>query len=159
MEDSVSYVGATIFWLYIVAALFFTALITYTLLTNGKAQAVDGQHRRRKVAVFSVLAVVSFGTLSFNMLTVLIQSFNSWSETHPLFITNSVLLDVWHWSLTSTLFRDFAEALVETDARYLWSEAALLATFAVSVFMSIEGEIRVGLRMEGPLTYLSRSSS
>lgn len=143
METQANYIGAAIFWLYIIAALFFTVLIVYTLFERGQPHISDKNQNGRAIVIFSILAGISFGTLSLNMLNVLIQSFGSWRERQKPFVSSNIGTAVWQWSLNSTLFRDFAEALVASDARYLWSESALLTTFAVSTYMSIEGETSV----------------
>ena len=139
MDDNLNYLGAAIFWLYIVAALYLTSLIVQTLYSLSQNGAVNERRQQGDVLIFSGLAGLSFATLSFNMLNVLIQSFDAWSQSHRLDLPYDLISTIGRWSLTSTLFLDFGEALVESSARYLWSEAALLVTFAVSVFMGIEG--------------------
>lgn len=143
MDTQVNYIGAAIFWLYIIAALFFSTLIVYTLFETGQVRTPNKSRDHKAILAFSILAVVSFAALSINMLNVLVQSFHEWSARHQPFLSRDLGTAIWRWSLNSTLFRDFAEGLVATDARYLWSETALLATFAVSTFMSIEGETSV----------------
>lgn len=138
--DKTNYLGAAIFWLYIVAALFFTALIIYTLLEIQPTKDASQQQKRKHAITFSLLAACSFTTLSFNMLNVLIQSFTTWLENDHIQSSTDLASKVWHWSLTSTLFVDFGEAVVENNARCLWSGAALLVTFAVCLYTGSEGK-------------------
>jgi hypothetical protein len=89
------------------------------------------------------------------MLNVLIQTYQSWSAKHRI----SATLDsnqIWTWSITSTLFQDFGEAIVASPARYLWVQTALLATLSVCLFMGIEGWSRYADLQRDPLTKSSR---
>ena len=71
MEDHTNYLGAAIFWSYIVAALFFTILVVHTLWSMQlRRNMLESQ--KRAVWIFSALASISFSMLSFNMLNVLI---------------------------------------------------------------------------------------
>jgi len=79
----VNYLGATIFWLYILAALGFTSLIVHTLASQRPAHDGAQVERRQLTRRFSALAVKSSSTLSFNMLSVLTQSYTQWSERVP----------------------------------------------------------------------------
>jgi len=90
--------------------------------------------------VFSALAVLSFAVLSANMLHVLIASFNAWLAHHPSSLEGGYLTAVWRWSITSTLFQDFAEAIVKDNARSLWTQAELWNTLAVCLFMGRSGQ-------------------
>ena len=139
MEEQMNYIGATVFWLYIVAALFFTSVVIRKLVTIPQARGTEHAQRQQGVVVFAVLAGVSFATLSVNMMNVLIQSFQAWSQRNNIDPFDSILENVWRWSITSTLFQDFGEAIVKDTARYLWSEAALLATFSTCLYMGAEG--------------------
>lgn len=139
MDQTTNYLGATIFWLYIVAALAFTALIIHTLIDLPHPKGVDESIRNRNIKVFATLALISFATLSFNMLHVLIQSFALWIHGRELHDIKDLLPGIWHWSLTSTLFHDFGEAIVEDSSGYVWAEAALAATLSVCLYMGIEG--------------------
>lgn len=136
MEDQPNLLGATIFWLYIVLALIFTFFAIESILKSSNPA------RHKHVATFSIIAAISFSTLSFNMLHVLIDSYSTWSERQvvPLALSPS---SVWQWSITSTLFRNFGEAIVLDDARFLWTQSALMATMSVSFFMGIEGTLSV----------------
>ena len=144
MDDQTNYLGATIFWLYILAALTFTAIILFRLLPNIEPSRhipkdVAGQNTRR-IWLFTSLAGLSFAILSWNMMNVLIQSFTLWARVRNLSLADASLSLIWEWSVTSTLFRDFGNAIVQSSARYLWVEADLLATLCVCLFIGIEGQ-------------------
>lgn len=132
MEDQHNLLGAIVFWLYIALALIFSFFAIESIL---KAPS-PAPHKH--VATFSIMAAISFSTLSFNMLHVLIDSYSTWSERQviPLVLSPS---SIWQWSITSTLFRNFGEAIVLDDARFLWTQCALMATMSVSFFMGAEG--------------------
>lgn len=138
MEQNVNLIGATVFWLYILAALTFTALVLQTIshLPTPKPD------RRNSLRVFSGLALVSFATLSYSMLHVLILSYNEWTTRQTLdpFAKTLSLGKIWKWSITSTLFQDFGDAIVENDVRFFWVQSALLATFSVCIHMAMEGK-------------------
>ncbi|USW57457.1 hypothetical protein Slin15195_G107760 [Septoria linicola] len=79
------------------------------------------------------------------MLHVLVNSFQLWSKDNPLpdrMSIGSILVTVWKWSITSTLFKDFGTAIVENLERYLWTQAALWATMSVCLYMGTEGTRR-----------------
>jgi len=160
-EVPTNFVGAGIFWLYIVAALYFTGKILQNLATqtstsdikrrretnDESSTAID--HSSAKIInslisngsiVFVILALLSFSTLSFNMLQVLIQSFHAWSRVHPNASNSQIIERIWTWSITSTLFQDFALALYQSRSSALWSLAALTNTLGVCVYMGVKGE-------------------
>ncbi|KAK5681577.1 hypothetical protein LTS10_006110 [Elasticomyces elasticus] len=136
--------GAAIFWSYNVAALGLTTVVLHTLATLQPSR--DGSREpRQRTQIFVALAAVSFSTLSFNMLNVLIQSYTQWPERFPSAYDrsqHSMIDNIWTWSATSTLFRDFGEAIVADEARYLWVLSALMGTFSVCLYMATEGRRR-----------------
>ena len=144
MAEPTNYLGAAIFWLYIVFALVFTGKTLQTLYTlyTTTYKTKESKHTKQ-IWLFSVLALLSFATLSTTMLNVLIQSFNqktpllqqspSWEELPQA---------IWHWSTTSSLFTDFAEGLVQDSARFFWVQTALLATLSTVIYMGTEGRQR-----------------
>jgi hypothetical protein len=141
MDGTKNYLGATIFWLYNVFALVFTGI---TLRTLYRLQQTYGTKRRDAGAtlLFSGLALVSFATLSTNMLNVLIQSFNTWSTDRSPEELANLPLSIWQWSITSSLFRDFGDAIVGDSARFFWVQSALLATLSIFYYMGSEGRQR-----------------
>jgi hypothetical protein len=144
MAEPTNYLGAAIFWLYIVFALVFTGKTLQTLYTlyTTTYKTKESKHTKQ-IWLFSVLALLSFATLSTTMLNVLIQSFNqktpllqqspSWEELPQA---------IWRWSTTSSLFTDFAEGLVQDSARFFWAQTALLATLSTVIYMGTEGRQR-----------------
>lgn len=142
MEPEPNYLGAAVFWCYIVAALIFTSIAIYAIVTiQPQDDAKGAERRRRSTRVFCGLAGLSFTVLSGNMLHVLIQSFMEWSKLHPsLAADNGLLPAIWKWSITSSLFLDFGYAIVADRARFLWTLSALNVTMAVCVYMGYEGK-------------------
>lgn len=141
MEDQLNYLGATIFWLYILAALAFTAIILKTLHDMRGSKNSQRTSNERQVNLFGTLAAISFAVLSYNMLDVLIQSYTLWARNHNLSLDDTSLNSIWRWSITSTLFQDFGNAIVHNSARYLWVEASLLATLCTCLHIGIEGTL------------------
>jgi hypothetical protein len=144
MAEPTNYLGAAIFWLYIVFALVFTGKTLQTLYTlyTTTYKTKESKHTKQ-IWLFSVLALLSFATLSTTMLNVLIQSFN---QKTPLLQQSPSWEDlpqaIWHWSTTSSLFTDFAEGLVQDSARFFWAQTALLATLSTVIYMGTEGRQR-----------------
>ena len=137
MGKQINYLGAAIFWLYIAAALFFSTLVIHTIITIGTSNLSQRRHFR-DVKIFSALACISFVTLSYNMLNVLIESFSAWHEQQNV-SGRLGLADIWRWSIESTLFQDFGEAIMAPTFQQIWTFSALVATMSVCLFMSIEG--------------------
>ena len=146
--------GALIFTAYVLSALFLTAFITRSLAIQYKKSSPKRNHEREKhIQTFSAFSILSFSTLSYHMLNYLIISYQAWSKNHghqlpvSLFGPNSLLgtqeqripLHIWSWLTNSTLFTDFATTICSTNARFWWTQQALLVTMAWSVFMSLEG--------------------
>ncbi|KAF2769856.1 hypothetical protein EJ03DRAFT_374148 [Teratosphaeria nubilosa] len=141
MEETISYSGAAIFWLYFVAALAFGSITIHTILELRQTHKSNGgTQNQQHVVLFSTLAVIAFVVLSGNMLTVLFQSFAAWSTSHSQDIDQSALHAIWRWSTTSRLFRDFGEAIVANKPRYLWTQNELFTTYSACIYMGIEGK-------------------
>ena len=145
MADQPNYLGATIFWLYILAALMLTGLVIYTIISiPQKPRQHQLSQSKKDVTIFACLAGISFAVLSANMLNVLVQSFMSWTYSHRLRMPKDptgLLSMIWRWSVTSTLFEDFGKAIVADNARYLWTGSALSFTFHVCLYMGVEGTV------------------
>lgn len=138
-DASTNYVGAGVFWMYITAALVLTGIILQTLYRLQATRASQQDLPRQPTWLFATLALASFGTLSYNMLQVLIQSFILWShgQHSPQLLRYPTA--IWQWSISSSLFQDFGEAIVANTARFLWVQSALLATLSICFYMGIEG--------------------
>lgn len=133
--------GALIFWAYIAAALFLMAAIS----TSAYDLWIRTPHRSSRrgggaaIGAYVALAIVSFATLSYNMLNVLILEHSKWlhhsSSAHQM----SLLPQLWIWSVESSLFVSFAEEITASPARWFWSQAELGISMVVSCWMGIEG--------------------
>lgn len=150
IDAPTNYLGALLFWLYIILALTFTFVAISTLLSLNKTSTSKNYSL---VYLFSFYAVSSFCTLSVTMLSVLIKSYTDWTVTHHLPLPSSLLghngllsfhgqrqqVWIWQWSITSSLFRDFAEAILEGQGRVLWMNAGLVSTLYTTVWMGVQG--------------------
>lgn len=145
-------IGAIVFWSYIVAALGSTALVLRVIYKlPGPSRSTQRNSEQSMFIIFSALALVSFATLSYHMLNVLVSSYVQWAGVQHVILplqfygAKGILgpqrthLLLWEWSTTSTLFQDFAEAIVATSARFTWSYAALNMTFWNMAYMGVVG--------------------
>ncbi|KAI7223486.1 hypothetical protein KC333_g357 [Hortaea werneckii] len=149
-----NYLGAALFWSYILAALAFTGLAIHTILninppTTRPRNHDDANLHARSLRLFTCLAILSFATLSANMLHVLIHSFQHWhsvlppTSNHPLQPAPTAWLSlIWHWSTTSTLFQDFAHAILASPARRIWTFTELGMAMTVCLHLGLEGRKR-----------------
>lgn len=139
IDASTNLSGALIFWTYIAAALASTGIVLNTI-----RQSYLNNGRPKPPLFLAILALSSFATLSYHMLNVLILSYRQWTVRHSIPLgaligANRTPLHLWQWSITSSLFQDFGEAIVATKPRYLLSSSGLWSTLAVAVYMGIEG--------------------
>jgi hypothetical protein len=146
-----SYIGAAIFLFYIVAALYATFTIIYSLYTqyatifhtptskNEKKLAAAKVARARHIKIYAFLASISFATLSYHMLMFLITHYLEWSgdENRRLNAVSAEKLNT--WMLDSTLFQDFARELVQDAPNAVWTQAAILATWFWNIWMGQKG--------------------
>lgn len=151
--------GALIFSAYVLSALLLTLFIARSLLNlyqklSRSEDRKPAQDLEKLLQVFSALSVLSFSTLSYHMLSYLIFSYKSWAKSNSVRLPQILLgqggllgsrdqrveLHVWQWLTSSTLFKDFAETICGTSARFWWTQQALLVTMGWSVFMSFEGQ-------------------
>lgn len=182
--DGTNYVGAAIFWSYIMAALCFNFLVIHTLFAMPAHELRRDKSRRFMQYLLSILATISFATLSFNMLSVLFQSFDEWAVVNyslesvqglkkmqprtrfvvwefssvqhiPVSLTQAI----WQWSTTSTLFQDFAEAICAEGPQYVVTEAALLMTGFICFYMGVEGELSAITCCGGKVAHAVRSTA
>ena len=150
--------GALIFSAYVIAALFLTLQITYSLFHSYQKlsrleDAKQTLNLERRLQIFSALSVLSFSTLSYHMLSYLVVSYHGWARENSIKFPERILgdksllggesqrikLHIWHWLTSSTLFQDFAVTICGNSARFWWTQQALLVTVAWTVFMSFEG--------------------
>jgi hypothetical protein len=138
--------GAAIFWLYIVAALALTTAAIYTIasIKIDRTKVADLAHTKYETKVFTVWAILSFVTISYNMIQVLLESYEIWpgSTSYPsLRLDDPVgaITNLWAWSTTSTPFQNFGQAIAGDDFGWLWAQSALLKTFSVALYIAYEG--------------------
>ena len=154
-ESASNVTGATIFVGYVLAALCLSTLIVLDLYQSYKSQNNSSSARTPSVfsrlQIFLALAVLSFSTLSYHMLSYLIYMYNKWVTTHdPEVIpgpSNLLTLStmqaprqIWQWLTESALFLDFAETICKNSANFWWTQQALFVSMASALFISIEGE-------------------
>lgn len=136
------YFAAGIFWLYILAALFFSAVAIYTIATSSVKSLPNDATRYQQTWILSMAAVVSFTILSINMLNILIQSFTAWNMeglvewSHP----RRWLPGIWAWSLETKPFVKFVDDISADPLASRWSLTALVATFVMHVYIGLQGE-------------------
>lgn len=172
-NDTNNYVGALLFWLYIMAALAFTGLITTDIWTLQSAAEASGdkipnrpnariRQQRAKAHIFWTLSIMSFSILSFHMLYFLIDHYKNWAIVHQAEIPRDLFdvfsrrtgLNIWKWSHTSTLFQDFAKELCENPQNYWWTSQALIFSFQWNMLMAVQGKTRCAIHLQPVLNKL-----
>ncbi|EUC48579.1 hypothetical protein COCMIDRAFT_34062 [Bipolaris oryzae ATCC 44560] len=143
-----NYIGTTLFLSYIVAALYATFAITWSLYsqyaaifnrpTSKKDERLDAARtaRSRHIKIYAFLASLSFATLSYNMLMFLITHFLEWSAKKSQRPSDVTIEQLKRWMLESTLFQDFAQDLVKNAPNAAWTEAAILATWFWNIYIA-----------------------
>ncbi len=140
--------GAVISIIYVVSALFFTGIVigillyspesTHRSLSSSSTKKHQRSSHENKVQTFRALSKLSFAVLSYHMMSFLIYSYKAWAleqgiELPQKFLGHDGLIDiqhgttricVWEWLTSSTLFRDFAEIICGSSARYWWTQQA-----------------------------------
>ncbi|KAL8672909.1 MAG: hypothetical protein Q9168_002663 [Polycauliona sp. 1 TL-2023] len=149
-------VGATIFVGYVLAALFLSVLIVVDLSRSYHARTSSfvskAQRPSSRLHIFLPLALLSFSTLSYHMLSYLIYAYQAWLTANGLeglprpsdFLTlptSQGLHQVGQWLTESTLFLNFAETICQNSANFWWTQQALFVSMASALFISIEGQI------------------
>src|SRR5256885_6238226 len=152
--DNVS--GTIIFFAYVAAALGLTGLIlselfhAYAAFSKSRANTTL---RSNLVLTFASFATISFSTVSYHMLNVLIYSYTAWAESAEVPVPQTFLgalnglttgqlsiLNIWTWAKSSTVFKDFAEVVCNDPVRFWWTQQALLLSIGWNTYMAIEGE-------------------
>jgi len=149
-QDNV--LGAVLLFSYILAALGLTALISSDLLhafnTLVKSNA-NPSRRINLVLVFAAFAAISFSSLSYHLLNILIASYVEWAQTASIPLASSFfgglsdhsvsLPNIWTWAKSSALFQDFADIICNDAVRFWWTQQVLLLSIGWNTFMAIEG--------------------
>jgi len=142
-----NYFGAAIFIGYMIAALILTGLIIQSLRRS--YNEVTTKHRGRMLNYGLLYAYIgaaslSFVVLSYTMLSFLIASYQEWCYDRRIEISTLTTVDltssVWRWTISSTLFLDFARSLCSTQAGYYWVMQALLGTMITNITISSAGQ-------------------
>ncbi|KAH6629171.1 hypothetical protein C7974DRAFT_412990 [Boeremia exigua] len=152
-----NYIGSTLFISYIVAALYLTATISYSLYTkytnvfhsgsssspsNSKQKATEAvkNARARHIKIYTALALISFTSISWHMLSFLITSFLDWNNYLPRNIFTALSdhapQKLKTWMLETSLFNSFAVQLVADGESAIWTQLALLATWAWNLWLA-----------------------
>lgn len=147
VDGTTNYLGASIFIGYIVAALILTGRIIFSLQAQYeqvRQRRKDSEARDKGLGNLIILAILSFSVLSYNMLSFLILSYQEWCQARHLVISNMCVIDmlssIWQWTVTSTLFLDFARSLCRTQAGYWWVMQGLMSTMVTNIVMSSMGQ-------------------
>jgi hypothetical protein len=159
VADPDNLLGAIIFVSYIIAALYFTLsiIIDISRLKFKTERNPNAKPSPLLTTLLTLLATISFTTLSYHMLNVLIQSYTQWTSTHGsvdtrtlmqgmlpspsslLSYLSKLLASLGQWTRTSTLFADFAHALLTNPGRRALVELSLLWSVGWSCWMSEQG--------------------
>ncbi|KNG50974.1 hypothetical protein TW65_71803 [Stemphylium lycopersici] len=142
-----SYIGTTVFLSYIIAALYATITIVWSLhsqyanifhasgLEKDERLYASKTARARHIKIYAFLASISFAALSYNMLMFLITHYYEWSGGKRGIQSNANADKMLRWMLDSTLFYDFAQDLVKNPPNTIWTQAAILATWFWNIYM------------------------
>lgn len=135
------YAAASIFWIYILGALYFSFVALHTIARLPQIGKARSRKQKRELSTLTICAGISFTVLSVNMLNILIQSFITWNAAAAAWSNNAQWIhNVWTWSLQTKPFVQFIVDISADRLASTWSLAALLATFVLHMYISIEGE-------------------
>ncbi|KZM20649.1 uncharacterized protein EKO05_0010605 [Ascochyta rabiei] len=157
-----NYIGSALFLSYIIAALCLTSTIGYSLYTqytnvfhshpssppskfrqNGAGKVETRSARARHIKIYTILALVSFASISWHMLGFLITSFLDWNNSSTRSIVavlgNNAFDKLRRWMLETGLFNDFAVQLVGDGESAVWAQLAILATWFWNLWMAGKG--------------------
>ncbi|KAG9197753.1 hypothetical protein G6514_001088 [Epicoccum nigrum] len=158
LSPPTNYIGSALFLSYIVAALFLTSTIGYSLYTqyistfhsrpssppskfkqNSAGQVSTRNARARHIKIYTGLALISFTNISWHMLGFLITSFLDWNSAPTrdvLTALNPNALDkLKTWMLQTGLFNSFAMQLVADPESALWTQLSILATWGWNLWL------------------------
>ncbi|KAF2679814.1 hypothetical protein K458DRAFT_490424 [Lentithecium fluviatile CBS 122367] len=163
-------IGSTLFLSYIILALYCTTSIVLSLYrqynsissqkpskdqTDQQLIAIQNA-RKRHVKIYAFLASISFATLSYHMLSFLINSYVQWASNKWLLIRTLSREHLRGWMWDSTLFESFAKELVSDGASTVWTQAAILTTWFWNVWMAGKAQ-KHGFTMETMAPYIMLS--
>lgn len=156
----------SIFGGYLVVCSALTVLVSYDVLYKA-SQALppsqDTRHRQpnreKHMRLFAMLTLVSLATTWYHKLQYLNLSYRVWAyevgqpvptalwgeNRHIAFGTFRLALG--RWIQDTSLFRDAWEIVLERSGRYWWSQQIFLGAAAWSVYVGIEGQSLVIMRV------------
>ena len=155
-HSSENVLGAIVFFSYIVTAIGLTWVIlsdlskAYGTFSRSKANTI---HRSNLILVFASFAAISFSSLAYHMLNVLIYSYAQWAADINVALPRTFIAalkgltnesfysNIWTWAKSTTLFQDFAEVICNDPVRFWWTQQALLLSIGWNTFMAIEGKL------------------
>lgn len=135
-----NYIGTAVFLAYIAVAIAASSAITVAL-RRAYARLPPSSPAADRARTFSLLALLSFGVLSGNMVDVLVQSYpGKYAGERSLVGEWGALGErVWRWMVESSLFVDFAGDLVANEAAALAAQLSLLETWKVAMAVGTSG--------------------
>ncbi|KAI9654302.1 MAG: hypothetical protein M1831_005467 [Alyxoria varia] len=153
-SSNTNYLGAFLFISYVVAALLVTGKLVWSLRVNYRNMshaAWENPAIRGFIALFTMMSVLSFGLLSFNMLSFLVESHGKFGSAQSKFkipfitstkraVSDSYGGSIWNWMTSSSLFFDFASQLLNSPSAFEWSEKALTLTMMSMLYMGAAGK-------------------
>lgn len=157
-----NYIGSALFLSYIVVALYLITSISYSLCTqyasgfhshpssppskfrqNDAGKVETRNARARHIKIYLALALISFISISWNMLGFLITSFLDWSSSprRDLLAAKShqPFQMLKQWMLQTGLFNDFALQLVADGESAVWAQLDILATWGWNLWLAYKG--------------------
>jgi hypothetical protein len=155
-HSSENVLGAIVFFSYIITAVGLTWVIlsdlskAYGTFSRSKANTI---HRSNLILVFASFAAISFSSMAYHMLNVLIYSYAQWAADINVALPRTFIAalkgltnerfysNIWTWTKSTTLFQDFAEVLCNDPIRFWWTQQALLLSIGWNTFMAIEGKL------------------
>ena len=126
--------GAVLFLSYILAALVLSTQAIFRISHQYNARKRTASEKR-SITILSIMALVSFSTLSYNMLSFLFLSYGGYADAHS-WTVNLRDLRLWEWMSHSSLFEDFANAIVNRPIVWWWTQLALLVSYEICLWMS-----------------------
>jgi hypothetical protein len=155
-HSSENVLGAIVFFSYIVTAVGLTWVIlsdlskAYGTFSRSKANTI---HRSNLILIFASFAAISFSSLAYHILNVLIYSYAKWAADINVALPRTFIAamkgltdgsfysNIWTWAKSTTFFQDFAEVLCNDPIRFWWTQQALLLSIGWNTFMAIEGKL------------------
>lgn len=151
--------GAVIFFSYIISALLLTGLIVSDIVKlisrdpphakgigiHERSQSQNYERGKLKAIWMLIFATIGFAQLSWNMLGVLVISYQNWALRNGISYPRSLVGEesiitvkpyIWVWATQSTLFRDFAEDLLKNNEVWTSVQLPLIWTMLVNVVAS-----------------------